>query len=187
MKIMTLSVLAVFSIATKAAPSLVTVGSASYGGNGCPAGSVSGRLTPDGVIYPFQYIAEAGQQTGKRIDRKSCNLIVPVRVAPGYQASLVSLVSGFAVADTGTQVRLDHEQFFAGGRGPKLSKVFTNIEQEFMLSNGAPPAKLVWSACGAETNVRLNTSITAQSNNRMDETVGGIGEIRLKLITRRCR
>jgi hypothetical protein len=187
MKIITLSVLTVLSLAAKAAPSLVTVGQASYGGSGCPAGSVAGRITPDGVIYPFQYIADAGQQTGKRIDRKSCALTVPIRVAQGYQASLVTVVSGFVSAPAGSQVRLDHEQFFAGARGPKLSKIYTGVRNQFSLSNGAPPAALAWSACGAEANVRLNTSVLAQSNARMEETLGGIGEIRLKLVTRRCR
>jgi hypothetical protein len=186
MKIITLSILTVLSMSAFASPP-VQIGQIASGGSGCPAGSINQDLTDDGIAYTFNYVAEAGNQTGKRIDRKSCMIAIPVRVAQGYQVSLVTVVSGFVAANAGSQVRLNHEQFFAGARGPALAKAFTSTQQEFRLINATSASKMAWSACGADTIARLNTSVLAQANSRLDQTVGGIGEIRLQFVARRCQ
>ncbi len=186
MKLFTLSVLTALSMSAFAAPP-VQIGRVVSGGNGCPAGSIDEALTDDGIAYTFNYVAEAGSPTGKRIDRKACNLAIPIRVAQGYQVSLVTVLSGFVSARAGSQIKLNHEQFFAGTRGPALAKTFTNTQQEFRLINATSSSNMAWSACGANTNARLNTSVMAQANSRLDQTVGGIGEIRLQFVARRCR
>ena len=33
---------------------------------------------------------------------------------------------------------------------------------------------LVWSACGADTNLRVNTSFLVQTNSRMDQAMGTV-------------
>lgn len=147
------------------------------------------RMNADGqgFVVATQYTAEAGGTANKRIDRKSCALALPVRVASGYQVALVTTLSGFVSSEVGTTVRVDHEQFYAGAKGVKLAKVYSDAKQRFLLSTSSSPAKLTWSQCGDDTNLRLNTSVTAQSNQAMDLAVGGIGDMRFRVVSRKCQ
>ena len=85
---------AILAAAVSAEAGGITVGQPAYGGNGCPAGSASVTVLPDGstmsVLFD-SFAAEAGNTTGRRVDRKSCNLRVPVRVRSRVQSRLAPL------------------------------------------------------------------------------------------------
>src|SRR5687768_7847017 len=70
----------------------IRLGTPSYGGPGCPAGSASVSLSPDedaiSILFD-QFIVEAGGVTGKRVDRKSCNLSLPVHIPQGYSVAII--------------------------------------------------------------------------------------------------
>ena len=67
------------------------LGEPSYGGNGCPSGTASISVSPSGdslsVLFD-QQIAEAGGETGKLTDLKSCNISIPIQVPNGYSVSV---------------------------------------------------------------------------------------------------
>ena len=70
------------------------LGTPEYGGTGCPAGSASAVLSPneDTVSILFDnYVAEAGGQTGRRFDRKSCAIGIPVQVPQGYSVAVFAV------------------------------------------------------------------------------------------------
>src|SRR5262249_52788568 len=59
----------------------IYLGIPSYGGTGCPAGTASVTLSPDAKALSIlfdTYVAEVGGTSGKTLDRKSCNVAVPV-------------------------------------------------------------------------------------------------------------
>jgi len=153
------------------------LGQPQYGGNGCPAGSASVSLSPgeDALSILFdQFSAEAGATTGRRVDRKACNLTVPVSVPNGYSVSVIQVdYRGFnLVPGNGAYTRLNTEYFWAGIRGPMYSNMFRGPNnQDFTLSSGVLASAVVWTPCGASVNLRVNTSIMAQSNSRMDQTM----------------
>lgn len=158
------------------AQSGLRMGSPSYGGNGCPAGSASVSLSPaeDAISILFDsFTASAGSGSGKRVDRKSCNLSIPVTIPQGYSVAVIQVdYRGFnLVPSSGAYTRLNTEYFWAGIRGPMFSKLFTGPQnKDFTTSNGIIAESLVWTPCGASVNLRVNSSIMAQSNNRMDQT-----------------
>ncbi|MFM6282235.1 MAG: DUF4360 domain-containing protein, partial [Dolichospermum sp.] len=63
----------------------VKIVGAGYGGNGCPEGSASVNVSPDGqelTLLFDKFIAEGNKS---QESRKSCNLSIPIQVPQGFQ------------------------------------------------------------------------------------------------------
>jgi hypothetical protein len=116
-----LSLLMISSTAL-AQPSL-SLGQPSYGGTGCPAGSASVAINPDKTSLSIlfdEYLSEAGFN-GKQMDRKSCNIAIPVHVPQGFSVSVFKTdYRGFASVPHGGYGNLNVEYFFAGQQGPRF-------------------------------------------------------------------
>lgn len=156
----------------------LALGEPSYGGTGCPAGTAAVTLSPDAQSVSIlfdSYVAEAGYTTGRRIDRKSCNIVVPVHVPQGFSVSIFQVdYRGFnSLPEFDTQTRFNAEYFWAGIRGPKISKVFRGpLNDNFITTDNLIASALVWAPCGKSVNLRINTSMMAQSNANFDQTMG---------------
>jgi hypothetical protein len=154
----------------------IRLGQPGYGGNGCPAGSVSATLSPDyktlSVLFD-QYMAQAGGQTGRSIDRKSCNLAIPVYVPQGMSVSLFKIdYRGFASIPPGGEGRFNVEYFFAGSKGPVLQEVFNSgYENDYLITDQLVGQATVWSPCGQEVNLRVNTSTMVRNSNPAREAL----------------
>lgn len=155
------------------------LGQPAYGGTGCPAGTASVSVSPDesavSVLFD-QFIAEAGRTTGRRIDRKSCNLTIPVQVPQGYSVAVFQVdYRGFNAVPRGGVNRFDSEYFWAGSRGPRLSRIFSGpTNDNFTVTDGLMASTLVWAPCGASVNLRVNASMMAQANAAMEQTIGAV-------------
>lgn len=178
MKLLTLA-LSLTTLLTGAvhAQSKIVLGQPAYGGTGCPAGTASVTLSPaqDALSILFdQFVTEAGSTTGKRVDRKSCNLSIPVQVPQGYSLSVIQTdYRGFNLIPAyGAYNRLDTEYFWAGIRGPRFSRVYSGpMNENYTQSNGILASALVWTPCGASVTLRVNSSIMSQANAQMEETM----------------
>ena len=155
----------------------IKLGQPSYGGNGCPAGSASVSITEDGktmsVLFD-QFSAEAGNTTGRRIDRKSCNLRVPIKVPQGYSVALIGIdYRGFnAIPGSGAYTEFNAEYFYAGSRGPRFTRRFQGPQSnEYLINNKLIATNLVWSQCGAEVIFGINAAATAMANTQMQQTM----------------
>lgn len=152
------------------------LGQPGYGGNGCPGGSVSATLSPDqktlSILFD-QYISEAGGSTGRSIDRKSCNLAIPVQVPQGMTVSLFKIdYRGFASIPPGGQGRFNVEYFFAGSKGPVLQEVFNSgYESDYLITDKLVGQSTVWAPCGQQVNLRVNTSMMVRNRNREREAL----------------
>jgi hypothetical protein len=151
----------------------VRLGVPSYGGNGCPAGSASATLAPDASSLSLlfdRYILEAGGSTGRTIDRKSCNVAIPVIVPQGYQVTVFQVdYRGFNALPSGARSQFNVEYFFAGSRGPQVQRTFMGPQaQDFTIRNTLVAETLVWSACGAQVILRANTNMNVMNSNRRD-------------------
>lgn len=173
-----LLVLSAILMATASAEaSRISLGEPAYGGNGCPAGSASITVTGDGqtmsVLFD-SFAAEAGDTTGRRVDRKSCNLRVPVRVPNGYSVALIGVdYRGFnAIPGAGAYNQFRAEYFYAGSRGPVFNKRFVGPQADsFHITNKLIATNLIWSACSKEVIFSINASATSMSNSRMEQTM----------------
>jgi hypothetical protein len=147
----------------------ITLGMPGYGGTGCPANSASVTLSPDqsslSILFD-QYVVEAGN--GRQFDRKSCNIAIPVRVPQGYSISVFQVdYRGFNSLPAGARATFNVDYFFAGGRGVRQSKSFMGPSANlYELTDHLTAEAVVWSACGADTNLRVNTNMFVQTNRR---------------------
>jgi len=147
----------------------IRLGEPAYGGSGCPQGTASAALSPDkktlSILFD-RYQVEAGRSTGRVVDRKSCNVAIPVHVPQGYSISLFQVdYRGFNSLPKGGKSRLNVNYFFAGQHGPVYSKEFAGEQNaNYFLTNNVNATALVWSPCGAETNLRINSDLMVQTN-----------------------
>ncbi len=142
----------------------IYLGEPGYGGTGCPAGSVSATLSPDAKSLSLlfdEYVVEAGGETGKRFDRKSCNIAIPVHVPQGLSVSVLAIdYRGYNNLPKGASTDFNVEYFFAGARGPTFKKTFKGaLDEDYLIQNKLTAQSLVWSACGVDVNLRTNSSI----------------------------
>lgn len=153
----------------------IRLGTPEYGGNGCPAGTASAVISPDGKDISFlfdQYVAEAGR--GKRIDRKSCNMAVPVNVPAGYSISVMQIdYQGYNKLPQGATSTFKIEHFFAGTAGPMYQKLFNGpVDGQYELKNIWPQTTEQWSPCGQQNLIlRANTSLTVQTNGAQETSI----------------
>lgn len=169
------SILSILSLQTNAAG--LRLGQPAYGGSGCPAGSASVTVSPDetAVSILFDgYITEAGYTTNKSIDRKSCNISIPVQVPQGYSVSIFQVdYRGFNSVPHRASTQFNAEYFWAGSRGPRISRTFYGpVTDNFTLTDELIATSLVWAPCGASVNLRVNTSMMARTNSNFDQTMG---------------
>ena len=140
------------------------LGRPGYGGTGCPAGSVSTTLSPDNKSLSLifdEYTVSTGGQTGRTFDRKSCNVAIPVHVPQGYSVAVLAVdYRGFNRLPRGSSSQFNVEYFFAGSRGPAFRRSFSGaLEDDYMIHNELGIRSMVWSRCGADVNLRTNSSI----------------------------
>lgn len=158
------------------------LGVPSYGGTGCPAGSASVSLSPDeeevSILFD-QYVVEAGRAVGKRLDRKSCNISIPVTVPQGYSVSIIQVdYRGFNAVPSGGYSRLTAEYFWAGMLGPRISRTFYGPNSnDYTVSDQLIASALVWSPCGAQTNLRINSGMMVQTNSRQEDALATVDSV----------
>ena len=177
--LLALSVLALgCSLATAAHADDISLGIPGYGGTGCPGGSVSATLSPDAKSLSLlfdSYAVEAGGSTGKSFDRKSCNVAIPVHVPQGLSISILAIdYRGYNNIPSGANSQFSVEYFFAGSRGPTFSRRFNGpVDADYLIQNRLTASAIVWSACGADVNLRTNSSIrvTTRANRQALATV----------------
>jgi hypothetical protein len=175
----------------------IRLGHPAYGGNGCPAGTASASVSPDAkslsIIFD-QFMVEAGAATGRTLDRKSCNIAIPVHVPSGFSISLVAVdYRGFVSLPRGAMARLSAEYFFAGSMGPRFAQDFHGVrDQDYLFTNNLGISAQVWSPCGADVNLRVNAAMMVRNPTWQDAlaTVDS-ADVRAGIIyqiqSRRCR
>jgi hypothetical protein len=145
------------------------LGYPSYGGNGCPQGSASVNLDPASNTISMlfdQYIVEAGSN-GKTLDRKSCQIRVPVKIPQGWSFSIIQVdYRGFvSLPSYSSRAQFSAEYFFAGMRGPrKVNNFYSGYNSDYLITNKLGIEALVWSPCGAEAMLSANTAMLVSNS-----------------------
>lgn len=157
-------------------PDQVSLGIPNYNGSGCPLGSVSATLSPDAQSLSILFSgfeAMSGGSTGKTLDRKACNVAIPVHVPQGFSVSMLKMdYRGYHRIPQGASGTFDIEYFFAGETGPAYRKTFVGASDgNFLLNNRVDAVATVWSACGADVNLRTNMSLAVQTNNMFEDAM----------------
>jgi len=160
----------------------VYLGQPGVGGSGCPSGTTSTTLSPDkkalSILFD-EYSAEAGDGTGKRVDRKTCNMAIPVHVPQGLSVSVFKIdYRGFVSTPVGGSAKLSVNYFFSGIQGLRVNRNFPGgFDDEYIFSDNLQAGAIIWSECGRDVNLRINSSMMAKSNQRMDDSLGTVDSI----------
>lgn len=184
------------AVSTTAKADGIRLGTPEAGGNGCPAGTVGASVSPDETSLSIlfdQFMAEAGGDSGKTMDRKSCNIAIPVHVPAGLSVSIIAVdYRGFNSLPAGATARMSAEYFFAGSQGPRFAENFRGpLSEDFLFNNTM--AAVAWSPCGADTILRVNASTLVQTRRYSDTAISVVDSADVNagmiyhLRTRSCR
>jgi len=163
----------------------ISLGTPSYGGTGCPGGSASFSLSPDAQSLSMlfdRYVVEAGGHTGMDLDRKTCNISVPVHVPQGLSIAIFKIdYRGFNSLPLGAYSQFNVEYFFAGSQGPSYRKTFKgNLQDNYLITNNLAAGSIVWSPCGKDVLLRVNSSMLAHTNAQRQGTMATVDSADLK-------
>lgn len=157
-------VLAVQLSALVAEAQTIEIGEVQSAGSGCPANTVSVHENPNGperLLLLSEMKAQSGRSTGKRFDRKSCMIAIPIRVPAGYSVALEGIVVGSQRTSRSGQSTLNQEFFYAGATGLRVSHQFRpGSASSFRQTSPA----LEWTPCGSDSILRANLSLFTQNS-----------------------
>ncbi|MBL6988359.1 MAG: DUF4360 domain-containing protein [Bacteriovoracaceae bacterium] len=181
-KLLLIALLVLGATSTVLAASMndISLGEPGYGGTGCPSGSASATLSPDkkslSLIFD-EFLAEAGGSAGRRVSRKTCNIAIPVHVPQGFSVAVIDVdYRGFVyLPSRKARARFTAEYFFAGSRGPRYTRNWRGPhDDEYVIDNTLVGYALVWSECGADVNLRVNTSMMVRNTSRREEAMATV-------------
>ena len=164
------------------ADSKITLGLPNFGGNGCPQNTASATLSPDAQqlsILFDQYTVEAMGAT--TVARKSCNIAIPIHVPNGLSLSIFQVdYRGYNSLPEGASSVLSAEYFFANMQGPKVARTFVGeADDDYYVSDKLLAAAVVWSACGQDVNLRINSSMRVKTNSWGEQALSTVDSIDL--------
>ena len=166
----------------------IRLGEASMRGSGCPLGSADVVLSPDSqelsILFSDYYVEAEPNDKGRRASsaRGSCNIAVPISLPQGLSVSLLEIdYRGFINLPKKSSARFRADYFFAGDEGPVMQKEFKGPDfDDFLVDNDLNLAAIVWSECGAEVNLRANTSLSIRNSNKFEYADAGIDTTDIK-------
>lgn len=148
------------------------------GGSGCPQGSVSTSLSADGTSLSLvfaKYVATMGPGIPLPQSRRNCNINMTVAVPQGFSFTITQIDNRGSVdipsGVTASQRSTYRMQGIPGEGTPQLTQFKGPAKRNFVASNKIDIPKLVFSACGQETNVNVATSIRLQGSRTKKSTI----------------
>ncbi|KAL4172897.1 hypothetical protein KRP22_008057 [Phytophthora ramorum] len=153
--------------AADSAKALFKFGTPTFFGSGCPVDTVTVVPSTDGQAVSVLFSQFAARTSGADVtrDRKSCNLAVPVDVQSGVSIGIFRVDyrgNAFVPNQSGSYGQFDAEYYFAGQRGPVASEKYSpSTDRDLFISHEVGVSAVVWTPCGASTNFRVNSAITA--------------------------
>ena len=165
-------------------------------GTGCPQGTWNTRISRDGLVFTTTFSAyEARVDQDTSVSVRDCQLAIRLHTPAGRSYSVQSFsYTGFALLDPGVTGRQLSTYYFQGqpvqtpsGR-TDLSGPY---ESDYLFKDDVPIEDAVWSPCGVERDLMINTRILLQSNGRGSgymnlSAVDGSSGLVVNLASRRC-
>lgn len=162
----------------------ISLGNPDFGGNGCPKGSVSAILSPDGSELSILFDAYTVEASGsKKVDQKHCNLNIPLHIPSGISVAITKMdYRGFSSVPEGANAELEVDSFFTGiaAHGPKhKAKLKAKTHGNFFLSNQLATPAVIWTPCGKDLNLKILSSLKATTNSSGEQTLAALDTLDL--------
>lgn len=171
-----------------------------YAGSGCPVHTISVKLTPatdELKVELDDFVLQTRLDLPFGYQRKTCHLSVALKVPPGWSYSLSEVsYTAFANLTAGAVGLFRSSYYFQGSQAVARfeAKISGPINyDQFTVRDTIGTAALVWSPCGVQRSLNLNTEgriDTSRSRNRQFDNIITIEESPMahvyKLVWRRC-
>ena len=151
-------------------PGDVTIEKVSYAGSGCRAGTASVTISLDKTTVTIlfdEYEATIGPGAKFSDQVKNCNINFLVEYPPGFQYTLYKNdYTGYALLEPGVTAKQTSSYWFAGfvGNKPTFQSTWKGpYNSDYTFTDTL--ASLVYSPCGTETTLNLNTQLVLTSPN----------------------
>ena len=149
----------------------ISFGEIGYGGSGCPDGTAT-IVTNDARTSATLSLSDYSVGDANRsLDRKTCGLAIPTSVPAGVAVAIRGIaVIGTVDLPEGIEATLGLEAFVAGDTGEPADLTLTGPRKGTWYHTIVVPwDKLVWTGCGDDSNLRVNTSL--RTSGRKDAKV----------------
>ncbi|OCK77763.1 hypothetical protein K432DRAFT_395337 [Lepidopterella palustris CBS 459.81] len=152
-------------------PTQVHIKAITYGGTGCPQGSVAYDISDDRTTVTLifdSYVASIGPGIVVTENRKNCQLNVDITYPGGFQYSIFSAdYRGYAAIDAGVTGVLKSTYYFSGQTAQSSTEYsFVGpVEGDYLKHDTATSTSVIWSPCGAEGMLNINSQVRLTSSN----------------------
>ncbi|PGH19096.1 hypothetical protein AJ79_00130 [Helicocarpus griseus UAMH5409] len=159
-------------ISTGPNPEEVQIVGMTYGGTGCPSGTVSHVLSDDRTIMTLifdEYVASIGPGTTITDQRKNCQLNINLRYPGGFQYSVFSAdYRGYAYLEEGVTGTQKSTYYFSGQTDQTSTTTEWKgpLDSDYLLHDEADNTSIVWSPCGGNGALNINSQIRLTSTDR---------------------
>ncbi|KAF1955096.1 hypothetical protein CC80DRAFT_517280 [Byssothecium circinans] len=150
-------------------PGQVTIRGVTYGGTGCPQGTMSTQISSDRTTMTLifdSYIASIGPGVAVTENRKNCQLNVEVLYPGGFQFSVLSAdYRGYAAIQKGVEGTLKSTYYFSGQTDQSSTQyVFKGpVTGDYLKHDEANSTSIVWSPCGSTGMLNINSQVRLTS------------------------
>jgi hypothetical protein len=151
-------------------PAKVFVAGITYGGTGCPSGTVSTALSSDRTTFTMifdKFVASSGPGVPVTEQRKNCQVNVDLRYPNGWSYSIVSVdYRGYAQLPAGVSATQKANYYFAGQTQQVSSESVFNgpYDNDYLSSDKIPISAYIWSPCGAISRGNVNAQVRLSGN-----------------------
>ncbi|KAF2822677.1 hypothetical protein CC86DRAFT_385600 [Ophiobolus disseminans] len=147
----------------------VKIRGVSYGGTGCPQGTMSSQISNDRSIVTLifdSYIASIGPGVPVTEQRKNCQLNVDLEYPGGFQYSILSAdYRGYSSIQKGVTGTLKSTYYFSGQTAQSSTeyKFEGPATGDYLKHDEADSTSIVWSPCGAAGMLNINSQVRLES------------------------
>ncbi|PVH91906.1 hypothetical protein DM02DRAFT_576540 [Periconia macrospinosa] len=149
----------------------VTIQSVTYGGTGCPQGTLSAQLSDDRTLVTLifdTYIASIGPTVAVTENRKNCQINVNIKYPGGFQYSVLSAdYRGYAAIQKGVSGTLKSTYYFSGQTAQSSTEYnFVGpVTGDYLKHDEADSTSTVWSPCGTNGLLNINSQVRLTATN----------------------
>jgi hypothetical protein len=166
-------------------------------GTGCPQGTWNTRISRDGLVFTTTFSAyEARVNPGDSIAVRDCQLDIRLHTPSGQSYSVQSFAyTGYAHLEQGVTARQLATYYFQGQPVQTPSgrtELVGPHDADFLFKDDVPITDAVWSPCGLERDLMINTRILLQNGSPQRSgymnlsAVDGSSALVVKLASRPC-
>jgi len=150
-------------------PSQVTINSISYGGTGCPQGSVGSFISADRLTFTLifdSFVASIGPGVPVTSSRTNCQLNINLQYPSGFQYSVLGTdFRGYSYLEAGVTGVQSANYYFSGSSAQAATTTSFKgpLDGDYLISDKIPFTSTIWSPCGASLPLNVNSQVRLTS------------------------